>query len=503
MFWLRILQLALLAAAGALVTLSFAPWNLWPMALPALAWLALMQFRPKSPRHHFHNALLFALGMFGTGVSWIYVSINTYGESAAPLAGLLMAIFVGFLALVFALPWLAWRHFQARPAALPLAFAALWTLTEALRGWLLTGFPWLFIGHAHALSPPSGWLPIGGALAASFLVAWFGGAFAQLFRPGLRSSGGGHLLLGLVFVAGGLALDQVEWTTGLDQRSVSLVQPAIPLEDKWDANLRETNLQKLIDLAEPHWDVDLMVWPEAALPVNFSGDGELLNQLHDRAARQATALLTGRLAFSPFERSFYNSLIGLGDGGGEYSKRRLVPFGEYVPLEKQLRGLIAFFDMPMSNLSAGDEQQSLLRARALDIAPAICYEIAFAWQTARDARHAQLILTVSNDSWFGDSIGPWQHLQLAQVRAAENRKPVLRGTNSGITALIDARGQLTHVAPQFSATVLQGTTQPRVGNTPFAAWGHLPVLLLCLLCLAGSFNRRPLRERPSLQIPPG
>jgi apolipoprotein N-acyltransferase len=263
------------------------------------------------------------------------------------------------------------------------------------------------------------------------------------------------------------------------------VQPNIPLQDKWNPDLRDINLQILLDLSENAWDSDILVWPEAALPLTTLGassSNQLLSKLETHLESESS-LITGRLVYDSVNRRFHNNVIGLGEASGEYSKRQLVPFGEYVPLENQLRGLIEFFDLPMSVISSGDLEQDLLQAGELSIAIALCYEIAYGEQVAKDSRDANLLVTVSNDTWFGDSIGPHQHFQIAQIRARETGKPVLRGTNNGITGVINSRGQATATSEQFVPTSLTTQVVPYTGTTPYARWGETPIVVLILWSL--------------------
>jgi apolipoprotein N-acyltransferase len=173
----------------------------------------------------------------------------------------------------------------------------------------------------------------------------------------------------------------------------------------------------------------------------------------------------------------------MGAGTGVYHKQRLVPFGEYVPLEAQLRGLIQFFDLPMSSFSPGPSGQKPLAAGAYRVAPFICYEIVYGDLVGRSARDAELLITISNDSWFGDSIGPWQHLQIAQMRGRENGRYVLRATNNGISAIIDHQGRILQRTEQFVATTLTGEAEPMLGVTPFGSFGNTPIIAGCFLGL--------------------
>jgi apolipoprotein N-acyltransferase len=176
-------------------------------------------------------------------------------------------------------------------------------------------------------------------------------------------------------------------------------------------------------------------------------------------------------------------VIALGHGQGVYHKQHLVPFGEYVPLESQLRGLIAFFDLPMSAFSSGPADQPPLRAGAYRVAPFICYEVVYPELVARSARNSDLLLTISNDSWFGKSIGPLQHLQMAQMRALENGRYMIRGTNNGVSAIIDQRGQIVERTDQFVEATLTGEVEMMLGNTPFGSFGVTPIIAGCGIAL--------------------
>lgn len=476
------------AVAGALVPLAHAPYNLLlPSALGLALFAGLIGSAPKVGAV-LRLAFGFGLGLFLVGASWVYHSIHIYGEAPAPLALLLTGSFVAFLALFFCLPWAILRPAIGRNkgSAAIFAFAAIWVASEALRGWIFTGFPWLFLGHAHTDSLLTGWLPIGGSMAASFVQALVCAAVGMGLANRSVRSVAPALVAGLSLLILALPLQRIEWTVPLPERTAVLVQPDISLQDKWNPAMREQNQEKLFELSEPWWGADILIWPEGALPISQDANFAAVNRLHTLGVESGTAVFTGRLAFDPVLRRYTNNLLGTGLASGQYAKRRLVPFGEYVPFEEYLRGLFRFFDLPMSTISPGDADQSILRADNLSVAVAICYEIAYGRSTARDARNANLIVTVSNDTWFGDSIGPHQHLQIARARAIETAKPVLRGTNDGISAIVDHRGRVIASAPSFVATTVEGAFQPTVGSTPYSRFGDLPILIFSLLALIGA-----------------
>ena len=293
------------------------------------------------------------------------------------------------------------------------------------------------------------------------------------------------LILATLWLGGSL-LQKQEWTqpAAALPLSITLVQPNNPVLTKWNQNTLPAILSdirtKTVSLAHQ----DIIVWPESAIPALQHSVQGILDELNDIAIDQQTALVMGLPTST--NNKYFNAVIGLGTATGSYQKRRLVPFGEYVPLEQWLRGAIAFFDLPMSSFSAGADQQALIQIGPYKLATAICYEIAYSGQLAADASEANLLLTVSNDTWFGDSLGPHQHLQIARIRALETGKPLLRATNDGITAFIGAKGQIQSQLPRFSSGLLQGSVMPRMGVTPYTRWGVLPVASLCLMLLITS-----------------
>nr|WP_246341327.1 apolipoprotein N-acyltransferase [Simiduia aestuariiviva] len=493
--------LALVAAlaAGLCQPLGLAPFDLWPVALLGLmTFFAVIHAAPKQTAG---LSFAFGLGMYGLGVSWVFVSIHGFGQAGVPLALLLTGIFITFLAAVFALPfWLWHKYVPGAPSlwALPL----LWVLNEGLRTWLFTGFPWLFIGYGHLASPLAGWAPIVGIYGLGLLLTATA-IVPLLIRTGHRSRWPATIALALVWTLG-TPLQSLEWTQPIGpERTVAMVQPNIPQEHKWDPDWLQPTYDRLVYHSADLWSVDWLIWPEAALPTLLSEAQPFLAHQAEQAQATHTALVTGVIVDEPrvveqagrrfLAQRYYNSLVVVGQGHGLYHKQRLVPFGEYVPFEDQLRGLIEFFNLPMSVLHRGPSEQQPLVLGQSPVWPAVCYEIVYPDLIAAGSRNAHAILTVSNDAWFGGSIAPIQHLQMAQMRALETQRPVLRATNNGISALIDERGHITAQAPQFELTTLSGSVQPRAGQTPFMITGSLPLMMLCALLLGGLVWQR--RER--------
>ncbi len=480
-----LLVLLLAPLSGALVTLSLAPFKLWPLGIVSCAIYAYL-LCTCSAAQAVRRGWLFGLGLFGSGVSWVYVSIHVYGDASVPLAVTLTILFCAGLALLHAIfAWCYVRFVRPLPGGMLVGFPALWVLFEWLRSWLFTGFPWLYLGYAHIDTWLAGWAPVIGVFGLSFICALSGTCLFLAWRSRQPTAYATYAVLMLILWGGGGVLEPIKWVAkGSPQPlSVALYQPNIPQQYKWSPSWRQPILDRLSNSVAPLWGTDIVVWPEAAVPLPYQQAQDFLQPLAQRAEQAKTALITGIPWHPGNTDTYYNSVIALGYGQGTYHKQRLVPFGEYVPMEKVLRGLIAFFDLPMSSFSAGPPAQAPLRAGAYRVAPFICYEIVYPDLVAVGARNADLLLTISNDSWFGASIGPLQHLQMAQMRALENGRYLLRATNNGVSAIISERGRIMRSSAQFEATTLTGEAQVMLGNTPYGSFGSIPVIAGCAASL--------------------
>ena len=474
----NLILMFLAITAGAVITLSFAPIDQWYFGI--LGCLLLLIILDKIPSNYsFWIGWLFGIGLFGFGTSWISVSIDLYGGASSLLAWTLTLIFcvsLGIFYAIFSYAYKRWLHDNLLGSTL--GFSALWVVFEWLRSWIFSGFPWLYLGYSHLDTPLSGYAPIGSVFAVSFLCALSAGLlFAIILNPQKPIKIIAVCFLLLIWISG-LMLKNITWTSSVRKNpiDIAIYQPNIPQEKKWEWEYRTYIKEKIANRISQLLDHDLIVLPEAAIPDYFSNSANLLTQITREAEKLDSALLLGIPTLSADGQSSYNSVMILGAGDGIYHKRRLVPFGEYVPFENQLRGLIEFFDLPMSNFAQGKQDQSLLNAQDILIAPFICYEIAYADLVLREAKKADVIVTLSNDSWFGDSMGPHQHLQIARMRALETGRFVIRATNNGISAIINPKGIVTTTAPQFKEAVMIGKFYSMQGNTPASSVG-LPITI--------------------------
>ncbi|BCB61657.1 MULTISPECIES: apolipoprotein N-acyltransferase [Halomonadaceae] len=479
------LMLQLLAAlvAGGFTTLTASPFELWWLG-PVAMGLLYVGLHTLTPRQAALKGWLYGVALFASGTSWVYVSIHDYGYTGVPLAVFLTALFVGVLALFFAGTFWLYRRFIGPRWAL-LTFAGAWVLGEVLRTYLFTGFPWLLVGASYVDSPLANWAPVGGVYLLSLLVVLTGTLGAEL----LRRQWWVALPLAAIWLAP-LALPS-QWTTPVSEPTrVALLQGNLPQLLKWTPEGQRTAANTYSELTREVADeTDLIVWPETALPMIDSQARPVLERVQSNLPPE-TALITGIVQLDENDR-YFNSVIGVGNVEGSYQKEHLVPFGEYLPLESLLRGAINFFDLPMSSFTKGASEQVPMQAAGVAIGNAICYEIIYPALVAKRAADSGVIVTVSNDTWFGASIGPHQHLQMARLRALENGRYVVRATSNGITAIIDPRGDVVERAPQFETTYLTGEFYAMEGLTPFTRLGSLPVWLLAgLLLLPGLVRRR-------------
>ncbi len=486
----RWLSAAILVIAGALQTLTLAPFNLWWLG-PVSLFLILAVTVPQTPGKLFRSGWLVGVGLFASGVSWIYVSISEHGNTPIALAVVLMVLFIAGVALFHALAFWFWGKLaKDSPVRRLLLFPAIWVLGDWLRSWLLTGFPWLYLGTGHVDGPLAGLAPLTGVHGITFwITVTAAAAYAAwwLERENRRKTASAVVVAGLLPWLIAPAMKQADWTERDDQPlSFVAMQGNIPQQIKWDPEFLEKQVVTYLGMTEEHWQADIILWPETAIPFTQDEAGPIIDHIREQLGDNST-LITGIPWYTYSERiedyTFHNSIMALGNGDGAYHKQKLVPFGEYVPLESLLRGLIGFFDLPMSSFTPGPDNQSPLRANGKRVMPYICYEVAYPDFAAFNARNTDILVTISNDGWFGDSIGPLQHLQMARMRALETGRFLLRGTNNGVTAIINEKGEITERIPQFERGVLTGEAYTVTGNTPYMQTGSWPVLTLALILI--------------------
>lgn len=483
--------------AGATTTLSFAPLNLWSLSLftPFVLYYLLDQckFSILPSRSAFQMGLSFGLGYFSFGISWIFNSIYFYGQAPVWLcvlvtAGLilLMSFYHGCQSWFWQRSTMVLQLHGLTPWLKPLGFAASWVVADIIRGWLFTGFPWLYLGATQVNTPLAGLIPVLGVHGETFalllLVTFAYHSMVPVSANTTNKVWARAFLVVLLLIF--TLTNQHQWTKRTQgSLSVGLAQGDIPQDLKFSAD----SLNQIIDtydiLSTELWQQELILWPETALPIVEQDSDEILNYFNTKATESNSALITG--IFSQDSQGVYNSITVLGHGQGHWYKEKLVPFGEYIPLRDFLSDFFQLFSLPMSSLSAGKNNKNLLEIKGWRLSPFICYEVVYGDFVRKNASEADLLVTISNDTWFGASWGPHQHLQIARLRSAELGKMMLRSTNDGITAIISADGSVIKQAPQFVKATLTGEVYRYEGLTPYAQTGSWPIAILSLfLCLS-------------------
>lgn len=483
----RSTQWVIAAALGAVTVAAYAPFYLFPLPLLTFATLFLLWQRAPSGRDAALLGFAFGLGWFGAGVSWIYISLNMFGAMPAPLAAAATLLLCAYLALHPALiGWLS-KRLALSPALNWIVFVpTAFTLIEWVREWLFTGFPWLNPGYSQApVSPLTGYAAVFGLHGVTLLLFATAGAlcWAWLVKPWkhARTLWPWPAALLVIWIAGA-GLKNIAWTEPTGTRiSVSLLQGNIDQDQKWrDDQLRAT-LDTYLGMVRAS-DARLIILPETALPLFLRDVPEnYLDALAEHAKRNNGDVLIGIPERLP-NGNYYNSVVSVGSAARQtYRKNHLVPFGEFIPLRPILGELVSRLAIPLQDFSRGTPEQQPLAVAGEQVAINICYEDVFGDEIIRQLPQATLLVNVSNVAWFGRSIAPQQHLQIAQMRALETGRYMLRATNTGMTAVVSPQGIVEAVAPEFQSAVLTRTVAGMRGATPFVRWGNYAALLLCVI----------------------
>jgi apolipoprotein N-acyltransferase len=481
-------------AAGSALNLAFAPFAWWPVGLIAPALLfALIRATP--PRRAAWAGAAFGAGLFGFGTYWLYTCLHVFGLVPVWLTLILQSALVAGMSTFFAaLCYLANRFWlKAGSTRDWVVLPALWVLLEWLRGWVLTGFPWLSLGYAFVDTPLAGWAPLLGVYGVTWAAAYAAVALSVLVALNMRT---GRRLVALTVLIALFVIPILTarhaWTRAVGEPlPVAAVQGAVSQDQKWQIKNREATLARYAKLTEQAWGARLIVWPESALPVLASNIPEYLENLRRLGASHHADFAIGLVNFLPATEQYFNGLYVMsGSGDGWYYKRHLVPFGEYFPVPAFVRSWMRLMSLPYDDISAGAAQQPVLSAAGQKLGLTICYEDAFGSEQLAVLREATLLINVTNNAWFGNSTAPHQHLQISRMRALEAGRYLVRATNDGITAAIDPHGHVIARLPQFKEAVMRADVQPMTGLTPYARVGNHPVVVVALGLLGWAAWRR-------------
>jgi apolipoprotein N-acyltransferase len=477
--------------AGALSALGFAPFGIFPLLLLGFAALVLLLDGAATLRRASWIGWAFGFGQFFVGLHWVGYAFLVDSSEHAWQIPFVAILFPGGLALFFAAATALAHAFWREGAARVFMLTAAISLTEWLRGHILTGFPWNLAGYGWGASlGVMQSVALFGVYGLTVLTILFGASLSELFarRRAVSFPLAMTALFAVLFLGGEarLAQKQDKDVAGVQLR---IVQPNVAQADKYKPDLIEPNWQRLLALsATPAKTMPThIVWPEAALVTRSPYAREQIAAL----TRDARVLMTGatRAREVDGERRYYNSFYVFARGGrpvAVYDKFHLVPFGEYLPLGDALSqlGLKKLVGVA-GDFSTGDGVRTIDVPGAPQASPLICYEILFPGEVVADER-ARWIVNVTDDSWFGPWAGPRQHLLVAQTRAIEEGLPVIRAANTGISAIIDAYGRVRARLQLGRAGILDSGLPAAIEPTPFARAGELAFWLLVLSCVLGA-----------------
>ena len=479
------------ALAGAASVFSFAPFGWWPVGIFSLAFLFYQVGMDTNVKRSTLIGWAFGFGWSVAGMHWLYITMNRFGHIPGPMAvgavcllGLYMGLFSAFATGIST--WLRRRMTLPVKSYLLLVLPFAWGISEWMRGWVMTGFPWVASGYAHNTSPLAGYAPLIGVYGVGVIVALCASCIAMLTQKS-RKLGAGVLVASL---AAGFGLTFVHWTQPQGQPiSVRLAQGNVPQRDKFDQEQQAITLDMYRNMVLAG-RADLIALPETAIALPEELPPDYLPSLQQYAAKTGSHLLYG-IPISDGPRKYANSIMGFSPTGQAYrfDKQHLVPFGEFVPAG--FRWFVDMMRIPLGDMTRGAEVQAPFPVKDQLVLPNVCYEDVFgeeiALQLRSTARPATILLNVSNLAWFGESVAIPQHLQISQMRSIETGRPMLRATNTGATAHIDGRGKIVAALPNYTHGTLASTVQGMGGMTPFIRFGNYTMLLLAALAVAGAW----------------
>lgn len=497
----RLSSLVLAALAGAATVFAFAPFYLWPLAIISLGVLFTLWHGATSAKSAAALGFAWGLGLFLAGVSWLYVALHVYGNMPAPLAAISIFLFCCYLSLFPMLAGILAYKLRARRQSwnLLLVMPACFVAFEFLRGWFMTGFPWLIVGYVHtpggALSPfLQGYAPIVGVFGLSWLTALMASLAVLFVHSPVRTRVVSAFVLMMIWTTPAL-LRAVDWSKPSGPPlTVSLLQGNVDQAQKWREETLDATMKDYLALANES-RAKLIVMPETAIPrwLHEIPEGYLA-LLKKRAMENGGDVILGAPMLELKTKQYFNSAISMGVAPSQtYSKSHLVAFGEFIP--PLFSWAYQWLDIPLAGFTPGAETQALMRLSGHSVALNICYEDTFGSEIAQPLPEAELLVNISNMAWYGRSLAAEQHLQFSQMRSLETSRWMLRATNTGLTAAVNERGEIVKSLPQFTRGVLDVEAIPRQGVTPYVRWKDWPVLIGLLIAFAASVALRKSASR--------
>lgn len=500
------LQLFTSLLFGSFGILAFSPYNFWPASIIACTNLLIRIIKSTWHKAMWH-AIFWGIGFFGSGLYWIYNSIAQYSNMHCYINVFLIIFLILYLTsfpILFSVALISIIQLYPHTWSIIIFSPILWSIIEYLRGHIFTGFPWLQFGYTQIEGPLKGIAPILGVEGITFIIV----LISTLLAFSIKTM---QLLPLIISISILLCLWPLKWIKWYDLQSqnvthISLVQGNIDQHVKWDSNYAE----KIINTYLQHTfsmfgKTKIIVWPESAIPGNEIDYDNFLTVLDSQLRQHQINLITGIIGVRyhiNIGYCYYNSIIVIGGpkpykypNYNRYDKHHLVLFSERLPFQIFFEPLLKIFNLPVSYMQKGYYLQPQLDVSNIKITSVICYEIILGNQMRNNFKfNTDFLLTIANDAWFGNSIGPWQHFQMARMRALELGRPLLCSTNNGITAIINADGTIQAQLPQFISAVLNDYVIPTTGMTLYAKFGSYLFwcynAIICIILIIFNFIRK-------------
>ena len=460
---------------GLIGVFAFAPFSIKFLIIPSYSYLVHLTFFSQN-NFFIRKLILWTLGHWGAGVSWIIVSVYYYGNIGYISSFIVYILFL-LLVLIFAVaPIKLFKiHKKYNPSAYFISYiASALLLLELSRDFFFGGFPWLVPGTVSIDTLLSNILPIFGVAGASFILYIAAVSIASFWDNSKKIALSISAITALLFIPYTAEKDTYD-----ESLSIAIVQPSLDPKLKSNEIYKPLIEETLIKLSLNNTNnPQLLIWPEAELPYAYKSPQYY--QLKQRFG-DSTELITGIWSFEG--RELFNSLVNL-KTDEIYKKQHLVPFGEYIPFKSLLNPILIFFGAPLSDITAGSsEQKSITISNNLTIAPLICYDIVFGNDVRKAVKSSHIIINISNDSWFGKSLGPYQHLEISRIRALENNKWLLRATNDGFSAVIDNKGTIVDLLSKGNQGVINQDVGLTNTTTFYTGFGYYVPYLISLIYL--------------------
>ena len=462
---------------GLLFPLGFAPFDYWPLTILSIS-LALYLVSEKVEKNTFLLGLFYGIGQWGFGISWVYVSIHYHGNQGILSSLFITTLFIFFLSLYSGLTFYLIKKLETSNKNLNylLFFPVVWVTVEITRSFLFTGFPWLIVGTSLAGTSIGGWIPILGTYGVSILVVMIAGSLVLVFGNKKKIHWSPAFVIVIILLSS-FTLNKISWTKASSTIQASIYQPNLTLKEKWSSEGVRQTMSMISNSISDAQEGEFIFFPETAIIFDKEDLHTWISDIEREAQSRNISLISGIIAKdlqNPDLIERYNRIEGFGAIEGHYDKIHLVPFGEYIPLRSYLDKIFDILGINLINTLPGDSF-NLLEGHNIAISASICYEIAFSDLVRKTAKKSNLLVTISNDTWFGASIGPEQHLEIAQSRAQEHHKSLIRATNSGISAIIDRKGNVVSRQEYFEDKQIKENVLIYEGTTPFSVIGNFLV----------------------------